>query len=279
MVTGAAGQVGQAIHSIHDQYDYSFIFADRHILDITDREAVEQFVQEHDIDIIINCAAYTAVDLAESDSDLCYLINDQAVGFLAGACAQKGGLFFHISSDYVYHPEHDEPLTETDSTNPKGVYAKSKLAGEKRASDCCPQSIILRTSWVYSTTGKNFVKTIDRLGSEKDHLTVVNDQIGSPTYAADIARVILDLIELSNSKDIWGTYNFCNDGYISWFDFASEIIRFRDYPCEVSPVPSSAYPTAASRPNNSRLNTLKIQDLGISLRPWKASLHECLSAL
>ena len=279
LVTGAAGQVGSAMRSIHNEYRYTFFFTDRKELDITDKNAVVEFVKANKIDTIINCAAYTAVDLAESEKDKCFLINEKAVGYLAEACAQNKGLLVHISSDYVYHCDHNQPMSESSATKPKGVYAKSKLAGEHLALANCPSAIILRTSWVYSYEGKNFVKTIDRLAKNRDLLTVVNDQIGSPTYALDIAKTILELLMISNEKEISGTYNFCNEGFISWYDFAKEIVRYRAYKCKVDPVPSSAYPTAAKRPLNSRLDTSKIQGLGIHLSPWLTSLHNCLDKL
>lgn len=279
LVTGAAGQLGKAIYSIHQEYDFNFVFTDRNTLDITDEEAVQRFVANKQINIIINCAAYTAVDQAEAEMEQCYLINEKAVGFLAEACAQSGGLFFHISSDYVYHNDSILPMSEMNKTYPQGIYAKSKLAGENLALTLCPKSIILRTSWVYSVEGKNFVKTIDRLAKTKTKLNVVNDQVGSPTYAPDIAKTILEMILLLNSKEVSGIFNFSNEGYISWFDFAKEIVRYQGYPCQVDPVPSSAYPTAAKRPKNSRLDTSKIQELGISLVHWKKSLHTCLQAL
>ncbi len=279
LVTGAAGQVGSAIRSIQNGYKYTFFFTDRKELDITDKNAVLKFVKNNKVDIIINCAAYTAVDLAESEKDKCFLINEKAVGYLAEACAQNEGLLVHISSDYVYHCDHNQPMSENSTTKPKGVYATSKLAGEHLALANCPNTIILRTSWVYSYEGKNFVKTIDRLAKNRDHLTVVNDQIGSPTYALDIAKTILELLMISNEKEISGTYNFCNEGFISWYDFAKEIVRYRAYECKVDPVPSSAYPTAAKRPLNSRLDTSKIQGLGIHLSPWLTSLHNCLDKL
>ncbi len=279
LVTGAAGQVGSAIRSIHNGYKHAFFFTDRKELDITDKNAVSEFVKINKVDTIINCAAYTAVDLAESEKDQCFLINEKAVGYLAEACAQNGGLLVHISSDYVYHCDHNQPMSENSATKPKGVYAASKLAGEHLALANCPNTIILRTSWVYSYEGKNFVKTIDRLAKNRDHLTIVNDQIGSPTYALDIAKTILELLKISNEKEISGTYNFCNEGFISWYDFAKEIVRYRAYQCKVNPVPSSAYPTAAKRPLNSRLDTSKIQGLGIHLTPWVTSLHNCLDIL
>lgn len=279
LVTGAAGQVGSAIRSIHNGYKCTFFFTDRKELDITDKNAVLKFVKNNKVDIIINCAAYTAVDLAESEKDKCFLINEKAVGYLAEACAQNEGFLVHISSDYVYHCDHNQPMSENSTTKPKGVYATSKLAGEHLALANCPNTIILRTSWVYSYEGKNFVKTIDRLAKNRDHLTVVNDQIGSPTYALDIAKTILELLMISNEKEISGTYNFCNEGFISWYDFAKEIVRYRAYKCKVDPVPSSAYPTAAKRPLNSRLDTSKIQGLGIHLSPWLTSLHNCLDKL
>lgn len=279
LVTGAAGQVGSAIRSIHNEYKHTFFFTDRKELDITDKNAVAEFININKIDTIINCAAYTAVDLAESEKDKCFLINEKAVGYLAEACAQNDGLLVHISSDYVYHCDHNQPMSENSATKPKGVYAKSKLAGEHLALANCPNTIILRTSWVYSYEGKNFVKTIDRLAKNRDLLTVVNDQIGSPTYALDIAKTILELLKISNKKEISGTYNFCNEGFISWYDFAKEIVRYRAYQCKVDPVPSSAYPTAAKRPLNSRLDTSKIKGLGIHLTPWLTSLHNCLDII
>ena len=224
----------------------------------------------------INCAAYTAVDKAEAEKDLAFLVNGEAVGVLAAICKEHGTKLIHISTDYVFNGEGTYPYTENFPTDPINIYGASKLQGEKDAIGFNPDSIVIRTSWVYSSFGKNFVKTMMRLMNEKDEIRVVNDQIGSPTYAADLAEVILNII--SNWKP--GIYNFSNEGIITWYEFAVAIKEIINCPCDVKPISSSEYPTPAKRPAYSVLDKTKIQEtFNIHLKGWKVSLSNCISKL
>ncbi|GLR19460.1 dTDP-4-dehydrorhamnose reductase [Portibacter lacus] len=274
LITGCEGQVGKEFQKIGDS---DFTFVSRETLDITDSDAVQAFLRNSNFTHIINCAAYTAVDKAETEKDLCFQVNAEAVKNLALACEKYNVVLVHISSDYVYHPNNDLPIDEASTCHPKGVYAESKLAGENHIRQIIKRHIILRTSWVYSSFGNNFVKTMLRLGKEKDSLNVVNDQIGSPTYAADIASVILEMIQ---NGEKWGTYNFSNLGFISWAEFAKEIFKQRKLEVIVNEIPTSDYPTPASRPLNSRLIKSKITDkFNVELSYWKTSLKKCLKEL
>lgn len=280
LVTGSNGQLGRAIHGISVDLPFEFVFASRTQLDISNETEVRDYFEKNHFDIVINCAAYTAVDLAETEIINCNSANIDAVKILAKACSINDSLLIHISSDYVYHPNHDNPISETGETNPKGIYASSKLKGEKIAFDNWAKTIVIRTSWVYSEYGKNFVKTINQLSANRDKLTVVNDQVGSPTYAEDIAYAIFEIIEKLNKsgeENFYGIYNFSNDGYISWFDFATEIVRFNQNKCQIIPVATEAYPTPTERPKNSRLDKTKIvSSFKIQLIPWQISLEKCL---
>lgn len=281
LVTGANGQVGQELQFLAPQFTgFNFIFTDRETLDITEAKAIDQFFQENDIQVCINCAAYTAVDRAESEPEIAKLINETAVGYLANACKTYQTALFHISSDYVYHNQLNRPLLETDICQAAGVYAQTKLAGEKLALATHQETLIIRTSWVYSSFGHNFVKTMLRLGSERDQLSVVYDQIGAPTYARDLAQAILSIIA-KRKRDQWtGTYNFANAGVTSWYDFALAIFDLRQINCEVSPILSEAYPTPSPRPNYSVLDTTKIKKtFDIETPYWRNSLKECLKSI
>ncbi|RYZ47665.1 MAG: dTDP-4-dehydrorhamnose reductase, partial [Chitinophagaceae bacterium] len=226
-------------------------------------------------DFVINCAAYTAVDKAESEREEAFQINATAVGALAAACSKQGTGFIHISTDYVFDGSRQTPFKEDDAVNPINVYGESKLAGEQAALQNNPQSIVIRTSWVYSSYGKNFVKTMMRLMSEKQIISVVNDQWGSPTYAADLAKAILHIIDSGEWKP--GIYHFSNEGVISWFDFAKEIGSLIQTNCEVLPTTTANFPTPAKRPAYSAMDKTKIhQQYKIALRPWKESLIECI---
>ena len=284
LVTGSNGQVGRSILELSTNKDFEFLFADRNSLDITNKNEVEQFIEKYKPNIIINAAAYTAVDNAESDKENCYAVNHLAVKYLAQSLTKlnlQNKLFIHISSDYVYHPDHINPILEKEPTNPKGVYAASKLEGDQISSKCFENTIILRTSWVYAKTGNNFVNTMKRLCLERPILNVVDDQIGSPTYAPDIAYAILHIVQdfkenPSTAKS--GIYNFSNEGFTSWYEFASEINTQIKGNCKINPIPTADYPTPAARPLNSRLNKSKITDTwNIELVPWKIALQKCLT--
>ena len=283
LITGAKGQVGSALQQLSSNSIHSCTFVSKEQLDISDQKAISTFLDSNDFDLLINCAAYTQVDKAEDEQEVCYLINRDAVGYLSMASAKKDISFIHISSDYVYHPDHDYVMFEDQTTNPKGIYAKSKLEGDLLALENNPKTIILRTSWVYAKKGKNFVNTISRISAEREFITVIDDQIGSPTYAYDLAETILliagKLTTQVVQKDNYGTYHYSNEGLISWFDFASEIVIQKNHACIVKRCSTSDYPTAAPRPKNSRLSKSKIERIfGIKIKPWKESLQRCLSS-
>ena len=281
LITGAKGQLGSELQELIPLYpQYRFFPTDIDTLDLCDKEAVESFLADNRIGYIINCAAYTAVDKAEDDSDLCYRINCDAVQNLAEAAGGKTKII-HISTDYVFDGTTERPLRETDKTNPQSVYGKSKLEGEQILLKTAPDSIILRTAWLYSSFGNNFVKTMIRLGKEKDSLNVVNDQIGTPTYAADLAKAILQIIEESEKKGAFqsGIYHYSNEGVCSWYDFClkiHEIAGIRS--CKVHPVSTAQYPTKAVRPHNSVLDKTKIKEtFHLTIPHWEESLEQLFS--
>lgn len=279
MVTGANGQLGKELRQLEKEWSqFDFLFLSREDLPIHHFELVRNFFKGSHPDFLINCAAYTAVDKAEQEKDLAYQVNAEAVGVLAAVCKEYHCRFIHVSTDYVFDGTASRPYREEDLTNPQGVYGATKLEGEKQAQQFNPDSIIIRTSWVYSSYGKNFVKTILRLLQEKPSVSVVNDQIGSPTYAADLAKAILEII--SSNKWLSGIYNYSNDGIISWFSFATEIAALRGSTIPVYPISTAEFPTPAKRPAWSVLDKSKISDAyGIKIRPWKESLRECLALI
>lgn len=280
LVTGSKGQLGSEIEALSSNYDYNFFFTDRDELDITNQEAIEGFIENNKIDTIINCGAYTAVDRAEEDEINADKINHLAVKYLAQIAKEKDIKLIHISTDYVFDGKNYKPFIETDSTNPQGVYGKSKLDGEEALKDVNPKnSIIIRTSWVYSSFGANFVKTMLRLGKERESLGVIYDQVGTPTYARDLARAILDILPKIQNKSTQ-IYHYSNEGVLSWYDFAREIMRMAKIDCVVNPIESSQYPTPASRPHYSLLNKSKIkEEFNITIPFWKDSLDECLKIM
>ena len=276
LVTGAKGQLGRSIQKISDQYpEMQFIFTDVDELDITNKEEVLTFFDKYKPDFCVNAAAYTNVDKAEADKNINYTINVTGPENLAIACAKNGAKLIHISSDYVYNNNSDEIMTEENDTFPAGEYAKSKLEGENRIKNIFSGYYIIRTSWLYSEFGNNFVKTIIRLCKERMELNVVNDQIGSPTYATDLANAILTIIK--SKKDLFGIYNFSNKGFVSWYDFAKKIAEIMNLDCKINPIPTSDYPTPAPRPENSRMSKRKIKEtFEIQIRDWEKSLVKCL---
>jgi len=284
VVTGSNGQLGKELCELASSYlQYEFIFLSKEEMPINNFELVRNFFDGIKPAYCINCAAYTVVDKAESEKELAFQINGEAVGVLAAVCKAHQTKFVHISTDYVFNGEGNYPYTENFPTDPINVYGASKLEGEKQAIQLNADSIIIRTSWVYSSFGKNFVKTMIRLMNEKDSISVVNDQIGSPTYAADLAETILMIISNTrsgNGKWVPGIYNYSNEGVISWFEFAEEIKDIINSPCEVKPIPTSGYPTPAKRPAYSVLDKTKIQEtLGIQLKDWKESLAICIEKI
>ncbi len=277
LVTGANGQLGSEIREISQKSDLSFFFTDFEELDISDKKAIESFVKTNKIDTIINCAAYTAVDKAEEDELKADKINHLAVKYLAQIAKDRGVKLIHVSTDYVFDGKNYKPYVEDDLTNPSSVYGKTKLKGEKALQEVAPKnSIIIRTSWVYSSFGNNFVKTMLRLGKERDELGVIYDQVGTPTYARDLAGAILDIHpKLQNEKP--KIYHYTNEGVLSWYDFAKEIMKMAKIKCKVNPIESFQYPVPAPRPHFSVLNKAKIkEEFSIKIPFWKDSLSECL---
>jgi dTDP-4-dehydrorhamnose reductase len=279
LVTGSNGQLGNELRDLASSFpQFQFVFTDIGELSITDSAAVANTFREHQPAYLINCAAYTAVDKAESETELNNQINGMAVGILASASKQTGTKFIHISTDYVFSGNAFQPLKEDDRVDPVNAYGESKLIGEQLAVQNNSETIIIRTSWVYSYYGNNFVKTMIRLMNEKESIGVVKDQIGSPTYAADLARAIMQII--SSGKWVPGIYNFSNEGVISWFDFANEIKKQMNSSCVVNALSTEQFPTPAKRPKYSVLDKTKIQQVfSIQLRDWKESLRECVNKL
>jgi dTDP-4-dehydrorhamnose reductase len=279
VVTGANGQVGQSIRLLSDLYpDVKFSFLTKDDLSISDKSSLNLFFQSQKPTILINCAAYTAVDKAETEQDLALDINSTAVETLAGICKEFNTRFVHISTDYVFDGNASSPYKESDPTNPVNFYGFTKLQGEKLALAVNPDSVIVRTSWVYAPYGKNFVKTMLKLMQDRTELNVVGDQFGSPTYAPDLAEALLK-IAFSNHI-IPGVYHFSNDGIISWFDFATAIAEISHSSCKVNAITTAQYPTPAKRPSYSGLNKSKIQsNYSIQLKPWRDSLRDCIQML
>lgn len=281
LVTGANGQLGSEIKKIQKNYPaWQFTFTDVDVLDISNFEALDIFCSQHTFEYIVNCAAYTAVDKAETELELATKINSNAVKNLAKVANSSGAVLIHISTDYVFDGTSCVPYTEEIPVNPQSAYGKTKAEGEKAALTC-PRSVIIRTAWLYSTYGNNFVKTMLRLGSERQELNVVFDQVGSPTYAEDLASAILKIISQSEKTGVVpGIFHFSNEGVCSWFDFAWEIIRFSGKNCQVKPIESKDYPLPAKRPAYSVFNKSKIKlAYNIDIPYWKTSLYKCLNEL
>ena len=281
LVTGANGQLGMELQQLAPVYPlFEFIFISRTDFPLDDFDAINNFITEHQPQYFINCAAYTAVDKAESEKELAYKINAEAPGIIAAACRNNDVQLIHISTDYVFNGKGNKPYKEDHATDPVNFYGASKLEGEKKVMQFNPGSIIIRTAWVYSEFGKNFVKTMLRLMADKDHINVVNDQSGTPTYAADLAEAILLIInncQLSIAEWTPGIYHFSNEGHITWYDFAVAIKELSGSSCKVNPISTSQYPTPARRPVYSVLNKTKIQQtFGVQVKDWKKSLAVCI---
>lgn len=279
LVTGANGQLGNEMRVLSDKHkDYNYFFTDVAELDICKEEAVMNFVKENGINVIVNCAAYTAVDKAEDQVDLCSKLNNDAVGYLAKAAAANRAEFIQISTDYVFDGTKHLPYKETDPTCPNSVYGVTKLNGEAKAMSYCEKTMIIRTAWLYSTFGNNFVKTMIRLGKEREALGVVFDQIGTPTYARDLARAIFVAID---KGVVPGIYHFSNEGVCSWYDFTKSVHRIAGITtCKVNPLHTDEYPAKAARPNYSVLDKTKIKTTyGIEIPHWEESLEKCIEEL
>jgi dTDP-4-dehydrorhamnose reductase len=292
LVTGKNGQLGRSIQKIvntdtkigNNQSPNEYIFVGKEDLDLSSESSISHYFNNNKFDIIINCAAYTQVDRAEQESELANQINHLAVKQLASIASNQQARLIHISTDYVFDGESGKPYTETDTPNPINAYGRTKLAGEKTLQALMPiNAIIIRTSWLYSEYGNNFVKTMLRLGRERDELSVVNDQMGSPTYAADLADAILEIIRHNKFRDAGQTtqiYNYSNEGEISWYEFAKEIFKIEKIGCEVNPVTSQQYPTPAKRLRNTLMNKDKIVEIfNIKIFNWKSSLNTCMTIL
>ena len=280
LVTGSNGQVGNELQSLASGTNHDWIWTDVEELDITDEAQIRSFLQQQQPAFIINTAAFTAVDKAESQQALCEKINVQGPALLAKYGAEFGATMIQISSDYVYDNAVNRPLIESDPTQPQSVYASTKLAGDEVTLKYAG-NVVVRTSWVYSSFGHNFVKTMQRLGVEKDQLTIVDDQIGTPTYANDLAQALILIVDQKIAgKELSGIYHFSNEGICSWYDFALAIFDEEKINCKVLPIPSSDYPTPAKRPHFSVLNKAKIKTaLGIEIPHWRQSLKTCLSVI
>lgn len=279
LVTGANGQLGKEIGSLAGSYPYfDFVFLSREDMPIQNFELVRNTFSIHQPAFCVNCAAYTMVDKAETEKDLAYQVNAESVGVLAAVSKEYDAGFIHISTDYVFDGNGTVPYRPEDITNPQSVYGASKLQGELLAKEFNDQSIIIRTSWVYSQFGRNFVKTMLRLMSERDEIGVVSDQVGSPTYAADLAEAIVEII--ASGKWHPGTYHYSNAGVISWYDFAVAIRDRAGLACKINPIPTSAYPTPAKRPAYSVMDTSAIKEAyGIVAKPWQERLFACMDRL
>ncbi len=279
LVTGANGQLGKELHKLSNEFPvFDFIFLTRDDLAIDEAEAVNSVFDKYVPQYCINCAAYTAVDKAETDRDNAFAVNADGPANLAAAGKKYNTRLIHISTDYVFDGQASTPYPADAPTGPQGVYGESKLAGEKKAVENNDQVVIIRTSWVYSEFGKNFVKTMLRLMGEKPEISVVSDQVGSPTYAADLAGAIMQIVASGD----WfpGIYHYSNTGVISWFQFAEAIKQITSSNCTVNPIPSSAYPTPAKRPFYSVMDLSKITTVyGIEPPAWKDSLQVCINAL
>ena len=279
LITGANGQLGNEMRVLSaENKEYNYFFTDVAELDICDAKAILDFVKANDINVIVNCAAYTAVDNAEDNVELCTKLNADAVGYLAEAAEANGAEFIQISTDYVFDGTAHIPYLETEPTCPNSVYGNTKLAGEQNALTRCTRSMVIRTAWLYSTFGNNFVKTMIRLGKERDSLGVIFDQIGTPTYARDLARAIFAAIR---QGVVQGVYHFSNEGVCSWYDFTKAIHRLAGITiCHVKPLHTSEYPTKAKRPHYSVLDKTKIKETyHIEIPYWMDSLQECISEL
>ncbi len=280
LVTGANGQLGSEIACLAKESGVEFFFADSQLLDITDVAQVQQIFSKNHFDIVVNCAAYTAVDKAESAQTACYAINETGAKNLAEACAQNNSFLVHVSTDFVFDGTTPMLLNEEDAVNPLNVYGASKLAGERAIATATNRYIVIRTSWLYSSFGTNFVKTILRLCAEKPSLNIIADQIGTPTYAADLAQLIVQLIKTDELQPYTGVYHFSNEGVASWYDFAISIRDLAGLETPILPIETYQYPTPAIRPKFSVMNKKKVKEtFGFSIPYWRDSLDVCIKKI
>lgn len=282
LITGVNGQLGSEIRELSSQFSKElFFFEDSKTLDITNGELVNEYIKNNKIEAVINCAAYTAVDKAEDEYDNAQKVNGEGVKNIVTALEKVKGKLIHISTDYVFNGENFIPYTENQKVAPLGVYGKTKRVGEEYVINSNIEAIIIRTAWVYSNYGNNFVKTMMRLGKEREKLNVVFDQIGSPTYAKDLGKACLDILISQNKIDEKSKiYHYSNEGVASWYDFAKAIMEIGEIECEIYPIESKEYPTPAKRPNYSLLNKTKIKkDFSIQIPYWRDSLIDCIKKL
>jgi dTDP-4-dehydrorhamnose reductase len=283
LITGASGQLGNCFRELENNYqNYKFIFADSKDLDLTNGNQISDFFKNHKIDYCINCGAYTAVDNAEENQEMAYLINSEAVKNLALDCQKQNAILIHYSTDYVFDGTNYKPYTEDDETNPINYYGETKLAGEKLAIENNPKTIILRTSWVYSSYGKNFVKTMLELAKTRDELKIINDQIGSPTLAGDLAQATLEILEfIQNNPNFenFGIYNYSGEGVCSWYDFCKAIMAINgNKTTKITAIETKDYPTKTTRPHFSVLNKTKIKQVfNLKIPYWRESLIKFLN--
>ena len=278
LVTGGDGQLGSALRLASAESCHSYLFTDVKELDITSAEEVNKFLEKIDIDVVVNCAAYTAVDRAESDESTADKINHKAVATIAEACLRHNATLIHISTDYIFSGEATAPITEEAEPSPINAYGRTKWAGEVAIAESGCRAIVLRTSWLYSEFGTNFCKTMRALTASRPEIKVVADQLGTPTYAGDLAEAIVKIIE-SGEVTKSGIYNYSNEGICSWYDFAVEIARLSgNNECKINPCTTEEYPTAAARPRYSVLDKQKIKaTFGIDVPEWKVSLAKCIN--
>lgn len=283
LITGSKGQLGQSLKKLSSKYEgFSITYTDIEELDICHEKQVLEFITELKPDYVINTAAYTAVEQAEENEKAARKLNADAVGYIADACNQSGAKLIHISTDYVFDGDHFRPYTEEDDPSPTSVYGQTKLEGENLAL-FYEHALVIRTSWLYSEFGKNFVKTMLSLSESRDSLNVVYDQVGTPTYAGDLAEAILEIIQAIENEHrtfVPGVYHYSNEGITSWYDLAVKIFQLTNVPCKVHPITSDAFPTKAVRPAYSVLNKQKIKIIyDVSIPHWESSLKRCLMEL
>jgi dTDP-4-dehydrorhamnose reductase len=284
LITGSNGQLGSEIRELAANYSkLDLVFRNSHELDICSFEALQDFIIDHKINVVINCAAYTAVDKAEEDTEIAERVNSMGVSNLVNALEKVNGKLIHISTDYVFDGDHFLPYKELDPVSPIGVYGETKRAGELAVLKSAIDSVVIRTSWLYSSYGNNFVKTMLRLGNEKENLGVIFDQVGTPTYARDLAKTCLEILCEGSSVNIsknGNLYHYSNEGVASWYDFAISIMKIGGENCKVKPIQTKDYPTLAKRPQYSVLNKSKIKkDFKIEIPYWKDSLKDCIEKI
>ena len=279
LVTGANGQLGNEMRVLSaENQQHTYFFTDVQELDICDEQAIRAFVTDNRVDVIVNCAAYTAVDKAEDNPELCDKLNHIAPGYLAAAAEACGAAMIQVSTDYVFDGTGHIPYSEEVTPCPNSVYGSTKLAGEQAVMEKCSRAMVIRTAWLYSAYGHNFVKTIARLANERDEINVVNDQWGTPTYAGDLAEAIIKIMENEDLPEWEGIYHFTNEGVCTWYDFAKEIVAITGADCKVNPVTTDEYPVKAKRPAYSVLDKTKIKNtFELEIRDWRDALKSCMA--